>query len=215
MNTEALLACVDHTALQPCVTWKEIQALCEEAMQHHMASVCIPACYVGRAHAAFPELTICTVVGFPLGYSTTEGKLAEVRQALQDGAQEIDMVINLCDVKNGAFEKVSEEIAALKHAVGDRILKVIIEACYLEESEKIAVCKAVTEAGADFIKTSTGFGTAGASLEDVRLMKAQIGPAVKIKAAGGIRSREAMEAFLAEGCARIGTSAARSVIRRP
>lgn len=210
---ENLYQYVDHTALKACTTWEEIRKLCREALKYGMASVCIPSSYVGRAHEAFPELTICTVVGFPLGNANTAGKLAETRQALADGASEIDMVINIGMVKNGEYEAVTEEIRQLKEAVGERILKVIIETCYLTEAEKIAMCRAVTEAGADYIKTSTGFGTGGASVEDVRLMKAHIGPEVKIKAAGGIRTREEMEAYLAAGCSRIGTSGAISMLR--
>jgi deoxyribose-phosphate aldolase len=163
-------------------------------------------------HNEFKDLTICTVVGFPLGYSSTEGKVTETMQALKDGASEIDMVLNLCDVKNKDYHKVEQEIAALKKATGDHILKVIIETCYLTEEEKIAMCQAVTNAKADFIKTSTGFGTAGATLEDVKLMKEHIGADVKIKAAGGIRSRKEMEDYIKAGCSRIGTSSAISML---
>ena len=178
-----------------------------------MASVCIPSSYVKRAHEYFPELNICTVVDFPLGNANTEAKLMETRQALADGASEIDMVINLGMVKNGQYPQVTEEIRLLKQEVGDKILKVIIETCYLTEEEKIEMCHAVTEAGADFIKTSTGFGTGGATLEDVRLMKEHIGPNVKIKAAGGIRSKEDMEKYIEAGCSRIGTSSAISMLQ--
>lgn len=212
MKTEELFSYVDHTALKACTTWQDIRTLCEEAVSCRMASVCIPGSYVRRVHEEFPELNICTVVGFPLGYTSTEGKAAETRQALLDGASEIDMVINLCDVKNGEYDKVEKEIALLKEVAGDKILKVIIETCYLTKEEKIAMCRAVTGAGADYIKTSTGFGTAGASLEDIRLMKQQVGPDVKIKAAGGIRSREEMEAYVEAGCSRIGTSSAISIL---
>lgn len=212
MKTEELFSYVDHTALKACTTWQDIRTLCEEAVSCRMASVCIPGSYVRRVHEEFPELNICTVVGFPLGYTSTEGKAAETRQALLDGASEIDMVINLCDVKNGEYDKVEKEIALLKEVAGDKILKVIIETCYLTKEEKIAMCRAVTGAGADYIKTSTGFGTAGASLEDIRLMKQQVGPNVKIKAAGGIRSREEMEAYVEAGCSRIGTSSAISIL---
>lgn len=149
---------------------------------------------------------ICTVVGFPLGYCNTEAKVAETKKALEDGADEIDMVINITDVKNGDYKKVEEEIALLKEVCGDKVLKVIIETCYLTEEEKIAMCKAVTNAKADYIKTSTGFGSSGATLSDVLLMKANIGPDVKIKAAGGIRTKEAMVEYLEAGCDRIGCS---------
>lgn len=213
MKTEDLFTYIDHTALKACTAWEEIGSLCEEAIFYHMASVCIPGCYVKRVHEKFPKLNICTVIGFPLGYSSTEAKQAEAEQAIKDGACEIDMVINLCDVKNRDYEKVKDEIVFLKNVVGNRILKVIIETCYLNREEKIAMCRAVTEAGADYIKTSTGFGTAGASLEDVRLMKEYIGSNVKIKAAGGIRSREELEAYIAAGCSRIGTSSAIAMLK--
>lgn len=212
MKKEELYKYVDHTALKAFVSWKECSLLCQQALMFRMASVCIPSCYVKRAHDAFPELNICTVVGFPLGNANTASKLAETRQALEDGAREIDMVINIGWVKGGRFEEVTEEIRLLKRAVGDKILKVIIETCYLTEEEKIRMCQAVTEAGADYIKTSTGFGTGGATLEDVRLMRKHIGPHVKIKAAGGIRSKEEMEAYIEAGCSRIGTSSALTIL---
>lgn len=212
METKELYTYVDHTALKAYTTWEDIEKLCKEAVAYQMASVCIPACYIKRVHDEFKDLTICTVVGFPLGYSSTEGKVAETMQALKDGASEIDMVINICDVKNKDYDKVEQEIAALKKATGDHILKVIIETCYLTEEEKIAMCQAVTNAKADFIKTSTGFGTDGATLEDVKLMKEHIGADVKIKAAGGIRSRKEMEDYIKAGCSRIGTSSAISML---
>lgn len=212
MDTETLFHYVDHTALKPYTSWEEIETLCQEALDFQMASVCIPACYIKRVHEKFPRLNICTVVGFPLGYSHTEGKIVETIQAVKDGAGEIDMVVNICDIKNGDWEKVEAEIAAVKKAAGSCILKVIIETCYLTLEEKIAACKAVTNAGADYIKTSTGFGTAGALLKDVQLMKEQIGEQVKIKAAGGIKSREEMEAYIKAGCSRIGTSSAITIL---
>lgn len=212
MENSELYRYVDHTALKPCTTWEDICRLCEEALQYHTASVCIPSCYVAEAKKAFPELTVCTVVGFPLGYANTVAKLAETTQAVADGADEIDMVINLCDVKNRRYGAVEQEIRELKQAVGEKILKVIIETCYLTTEEKIAMCHAVTNAGADFIKTSTGFGTAGATLEDVLLMKENIGPEVRIKAAGGIRTKEDMEAYVKAGCARLGTSSAVTIL---
>ncbi len=213
MKREELFHYVDHTALKAYVTWEEIRKLCREAVQYGMASVCIPGSYVKRAHEAFPDLNICTVVGFPLGNTSTHAKLEETRQALADGASEIDMVIHIGMVKSGEYDDVTEEVRLLKKAVGDKILKVIIETCYLTEKEKIRMCRAVTEAGADYIKTSTGFGTGGAALEDVRLMREHIGPEVRIKAAGGIRSREEMEDYIAAGCSRIGTSSAISMLR--
>lgn len=208
MKKEELYRYVDHTALKAYTTWKDIERLCQQARIFRMASVCIPSCYVKKAHIHFPELNICTVVGFPLGNANTEAKIAETRQAILDGAREIDMVINIGMVKDELFDEVTEEIRLLKRETGDNILKVIIETCYLTEEEKIRMCEAVTRAGADYIKTSTGFGTGGAVLEDVKLMKENIGPEVKIKAAGGIRSREEMEAFIEAGCSRIGTSSA-------
>lgn len=214
MNTSEILSHVDHTLLKAFATWEDIQKLCEEAMEYHTASVCVPPSYIKRIHDTYGEkINICTVVGFPLGYSTTKAKVAETVQAIEDGASEVDMVINIADVKNGDFEKVTEEIRSLKQAAGDKILKVIIEACYLTEKEKIAMCKAVTEAGADYIKTSTGFGTGGATMEDILLFKKFIGPHVKMKAAGGVKSVEDMETFLEAGCDRIGTSSAISLIK--
>lgn len=214
MNTNEILSHVDHTLLKAFATWEDIQKLCEEAMEYHTASVCVPPSYIKRIHDTYGEkINICTVVGFPLGYSTTKAKVAETVQAIEEGASEVDMVINIADVKNGDFDKVTEEIRSLKQAAGDKILKVIIEACYLTEEEKIAMCKAVTEAGADYIKTSTGFGTGGATMEDILLFKKFIGPHVKMKAAGGVKSVEDMEAFLEAGCDRIGTSSAISLIK--
>ena len=209
MTHQELLTHVDHTQLKAFATWEDIQTLCEQAIANHTASVCVPPCYVKRIHEKYgDQLTICTVIGFPLGYSTTQAKLAEIRQAVEEGATELDMVINISDVKNGDYRAVEEEIRTLKQAVGQRVLKVIVETCYLTQEEKIAMCHAVTNAGADYIKTSTGFGTAGADLEDIKLFKEHIGPNVKIKAAGGIRTPEAMEQFLVAGCDRIGTSSA-------
>lgn len=208
MNCE-ILKYVDHTLLKAYASWEEIDRLCEEAVTYHTASVCIPPCYIRRVKEKYgDQLTVCTVVGFPLGYSVTTAKVEETRQAIADGAEEIDMVINISDVKNGNFAAVEQEIRALKEAAGSRILKVIVETCYLTEEEKIAVCRAVTDGGADYIKTSTGFGTAGATLEDVALFKEHVGSEVRIKAAGGIRSIADMEAFLAAGVDRLGTSSA-------
>lgn len=213
MNREELYRYVDHTALKAYTTWEDITKLCEEAVRYNTASVCIPSCYIKKVKETYQDkITICTVVGFPLGYTNTQGKAAETKQALLDGADEIDMVINLADVKNGDYDKVQEEIALLKKTVGDKILKVIIETCYLTRMEKITLCTVVTNAGADYIKTSTGFGTGGATLEDVTLMKQHIGPEVKVKAAGGIRSKEDMEAYIAAGCSRLGTSSAVDIL---
>ena len=209
METKEMLQYIDHTLLKPVCTWDEIETLCKEALSYHTASVCIPPSYVKRAREAFgPELPICTVIGFPLGYNPAEVKVCEARTALRDGADELDMVINLGDVKNRDFEKVYEEIRALRETAGTRILKLIVETCYLTRHEKIRLCEIVTKAGADYIKTSTGFGTTGATMEDILLFKEHIGSLVKIKAAGGIRTREDLEAFIQAGCSRIGTSSA-------
>lgn len=208
MDRKEILSHVDHTQLKAYAAWEDIKKLCEEALELHTASVCVPPCYVKRIKEAYPDLNICTVVGFPLGYSVIEAKAAETKKALEDGAGEIDMVINITDVKNGDYDAVEREIRTLKEITGEKILKVIIETCYLTEGEKIRLCEIVTRAKADYIKTSTGFGTAGASLEDIRLFREHIGSDVKMKAAGGIRTKEDMEAYLKEGCERIGSSAA-------
>lgn len=213
MKKEELYHYVDHTALKAFTTWEEIVKLCEEAVAYQMASVCIPSCYIKRVHEKYGDkLNICTVVGFPLGNCNTEAKAAETKQALLDGASEIDMVINICAVKNREYDKVEKEIALLKEATGDKVLKVIIETCYLTEEEKIAMCHAVTNAKADYIKTSTGFGTGGAAFSDIELFRKHIGKDVKIKAAGGVRSREDMEKYIELGCSRIGTSSAISML---
>lgn len=214
MNTAEILKHVDHTLLKPVATWEDIQKICDESIEYKTASICIPACYISRINEKYGDkVNICTVVGFPLGYSTTEAKVLEAKQAIENVANEIDMVINISDVKNGDYDKVTAEIKAIKEAVGDKILKVIIETCFLTEEEKIAMCKSVTDAKADYIKTSTGFGTAGATIEDIKLFKQHIGPDVKIKAAGGVKTVEDLEMFINEGCERIGTSSAINLIK--
>jgi len=214
MEAAHILSHIDHTLLRPTATTAEVMTLCREAVELGTASVCIPPSYVSRVKEAFGDtLVICTVIGFPLGYHTTAVKLAEAKQALSEGADELDMVVNLGDVKNGDFDAVTQEIAALKEAAGDRLLKVIVETCFLTEEEKIALCKCVTEGGADYIKTSTGFGTAGAMLVDIHLFQQHIGPGVKIKAAGGIKTLEDLEKFIEAGCDRIGTSSAIALIK--
>ena len=213
MNKFELLKFVDHTQLKAFATWEEIKTLCDEAIEYKTASVCIPPCYIKKIHDTYGnKINICTVIGFPLGYSVTEAKITECEQAIKDGANEIDMVVNISDVKNKQYKKVEEEIAAVKKAAGSRILKVIVETCYLTEEEKIEMCHAVTAAGADYIKTSTGFGTGGATMDDVKLFKQHIGPNVKIKASGGVKTVADMEAFINEGCSRIGTSSANKMI---
>ena len=209
MKASEILSHVDHTLLAPTATWEEMQRLAEEAIRCRTASVCVPPAYVARLRKAYgKELTICTVIGFPLGYDTTAAKVFAAREAVENGADEIDAVINRGDLKNGDFGAVTKEIAALKEAVGDKILKIIVEICDLTTEEKIAACRAVTEGGADFIKTSTGFGKSGATHEDIDLFRAHIGAGVRMKAAGGIRTVEDMEAYLEQGCDRIGASAA-------
>lgn len=209
MQKNEILKHIDHTQLKAFCTWEDIQTLCEEAIRYQTASVCVPPCYIKRIKDTYGDrVNICTVIGFPLGYSTTPVKEFETRQAIADGASEVDMVINISDVKNGDFGKVEDEIRTLKQAAGDHILKVIIETCYLTQEEKIALCRAVTNAGADYIKTSTGFGTDGARIEDIRLFKEHIGPNVKMKAAGGVKTVADLEMFLEADCERIGTSSA-------
>jgi deoxyribose-phosphate aldolase len=212
MDDSFILRHVDHTLLKAAASWSEIESLCGEAQRYKTASVCVPPCYIKRIRQSFPGIVICTVIGFPLGYDPLSAKTAAAREAVADGADELDMVINLTDVKNGMFDAVEKEIAEIKKTAGKRILKVIIETCYLTEGEKTALCRAVTEAGADYIKTSTGFGTGGAVMDDIQLFKRHIGPDVKIKAAGGIRTREDMIAFLEAGCSRLGTSSAVSIL---
>jgi len=213
MDKASIFSHVDHTLLAATSSWEEMKKLCAEAIMYQVASVCIPSGYVKRVVDTYgKKVTVCTVVGFPLGYQKTEIKLAETKTAILDGAKEVDMVINIGDVKNGDFDVVTAEIKALKEAVGDKILKVIIETCYLTEEEKIKLCNCVTEAGADYIKTSTGFGTAGATREDILLFKENIGANVKIKAAGGIRTVEDMVDFIELGCERLGTSSAVKIL---
>lgn len=213
MDNKEIFSHVDHTELKAAATWNDIEKLCGEAVRYQTASVCIPPCYIKRVHDQYgDQIRICTVVGFPLGYSTTAAKVLEAREAIRDGALEIDMVINISDVKNGDFLKVLDEVKALRKATEGYILKVIIETCYLTEEEKVRMCGIVTEAGADYIKTSTGFGTGGATFEDVKLFGEHIGPNVKIKAAGGIRSKADCERFLELGCDRLGTSSAVKIL---
>lgn len=214
MKTQDILNHIDHTQLKPYATWDDIVKLCDDAILYNTASVCVPPAYIKRIHDTYGDtINICTVIGFPLGYSVTQAKISETRRAIEDGANEIDMVVNISDVKNKLYNKVEEEIREIKKVCGSHILKVIIETCYLNEEEKIAMCKAVTNAKADYIKTSTGFGTGGATIEDIRLFKQHIGPEVKIKASGGISTLEDIEMFLAEGCDRIGTSRAVDLLK--
>lgn len=207
MQREDIMKKVDHTLLAQTADWDEIRKICDQGLKYKTASVCIPPSYVKRAAEYLGEkLPVCTVIGFPNGYQTTTVKMAETKDALENGADEIDMVINLGDVKNGEFDKIKEEIIALKKICGDHILKVIVETCLLTEDEKIKMCRVVSESGADFIKTSTGFSTSGATFEDVKLFKKYVADHVKIKAAGGISSFSDAEHFIELGADRLGTS---------
>jgi deoxyribose-phosphate aldolase len=207
MDKEKLWSCIDHTLLKPTAGWEAIRTLCDEAERYHAASVCIPPVFVEKVRKAYGNrIRICTVIGFPLGYNTTSVKVAELREAIDKGADELDMVINLGLAVSGDFRGVTAEIKALRDASPGKILKVIIETCYLSKEQKIDLCASVGDAGADYIKTSTGFGPAGASLEDVELFVKHIRPGIKIKAAGGISTLEDLEAYIKAGCSRIGTS---------
>ncbi len=202
-----ILGRCDHTLLAVCATWDEIKAVCDDGMRYETASVCIPPCYVKQAKEYVGEkLCICTVIGFPNGYQTTAVKCFEAAQAVLEGADEIDMVINVGALKQGQDDFVQQEIKAVKQACGEKLLKVIIETCLLTEDEKIRACAIVSRAGADYIKTSTGFASGGATLEDVKLMRAHTASVVKVKAAGGIAGIEDADAFLDAGADRLGTS---------
>ena len=204
---QEILAKVDHTLLAQNATWSEIQAICDDGIRYGCASVCIPASYVKQAAAyAAGKIAICTVIGFPNGYSTTAVKCFEAADAVKNGADEIDMVINIGWVKDGLYDQVLEEIRAVKAHCGGKLLKVIIETCLLTEEEKIEMCRVVSESGAEFIKTSTGFGGGGATREDIALFKAHVSPHVKIKAAGGIAGLDDARDFVALGADRLGTS---------
>ena len=202
-----ILRRVDHTLLSQGATWEEIRAICDDGMKYGCASVCIPASYVRQAaDYVAGKIAICTVIGFPNGYSTTAAKCFEAEDAVKNGASEIDMVINIGWVKDGLYDKVLEEIKAVKAACGGKLLKVIIETCLLTDAEKIQMCRVVSDSGAEYIKTSTGFGGGGATREDVALFKAHVAPHVKIKAAGGIANLQDAEDFVALGADRLGTS---------
>ncbi len=207
MNTSDVLKIVDHTLLAQTATWAQIKEILDDAMKYHTASACIPAAYVKQAAEYVQDrLPICTVIGFPNGYSTTETKVFETKNAIENGASEIDMVINVGFLKDGRYEEVEEEIRKIHEACDGKILKVIIETCLLTDEEKIKMCELVTKAGAEFIKTSTGFSTAGATFADVKLMKEHVGEGVKVKAAGGISSFDDAEEFMRLGADRLGTS---------
>ena len=207
MEKEKIYAAIDHTVLKQTTTWQDVVRLCDQAIAGGVASVCIPPSYVARAKEYVADkMAVCTVIGFPNGYQTTLVKLVETKEALSAGADEIDVVVNLGDIKNGDWDLVQQELAALKKACGKKVLKVIVECCYLTEEEKIKMCEIITALGIDYIKTSTGFGSGGATIEDIELFKQHIGPEVKIKAAGGIRDLAAAEQYLNLGVSRIGSS---------
>jgi deoxyribose-phosphate aldolase len=207
MDKKDIFGKVDHTLLAQTATWKEIQQICDDAITYRTASVCIPPSYVKRAKEYVAgKMALCTVIGFPNGYNTTAVKEFETNNAILNGADEIDMVINLGDLKDGNYDGIKEEIRTLKKACGSKILKVIIETCLLSEEEKVKMCEVVTKAGADYIKTSTGFSTAGATFADIEIFAKNVGSEVKMKAAGGISSFDDAEKFITLGASRLGTS---------
>lgn len=214
MDKEKILAACDHTLLLQGSTWDEIKVICDDAMKYKTASICIPPCYVKAAYEYMGgKIPVCTVIGFPNGNMTTAAKVFETEDALKNGADEIDMVINIGMLKAGDDDYVLNEIKEIKKACGDHILKVIIETCLLTDEEKIRMCELVTKAGADYIKTSTGFSTSGATFDDVKLFKEHVGKNVKIKAAGGISSLEDAEKFMELGADRLGTSRIVKIIK--
>ena len=214
MDKEKILAACDHTLLLQGSTWDEIKTICDDAVKYKTASVCIPPCYVKQASEYMAgRIPVCTVIGFPNGNMTTATKVFETEDALKNGAEEIDMVINIGMLKAGDHDYVLNEIKEIKKACGDHILKVIIETCLLTDDEKIKMCELVTKAGADYIKTSTGFSTSGATFDDVKLFKEHVGENVKIKAAGGISSLEDAEKFMELGADRLGTSRIVKIIK--
>ena len=215
MELNEILSKVDHTLLAQTATWEEIRAICDDGMKYHTASVCIPASYVKQAAEYVDgKLTICTVIGFPNGYSTTASKCFEATDAVHNGAEEVDMVINIGWVKDQRWDDLLEEIKAVKQHCEGRLLKVIIETCLLTDEEKIKMCEIVSDSGADYIKTSTGFSTAGATFHDVELFAKHVKPSVKIKAAGGISSLEDAEKFIELGASRLGTSRVVKIVKK-
>lgn len=215
MDKKKILSTVDHTLLSQTATWEDIKRICDEGMKYEVASICIPPSYIREAkNYVGDKLALCTVIGFPNGYMTKATKIYETMDAIANGADEIDMVINLGHVKDKKYDLIEEEISEIKKACGSKILKVIIETCFLTEEEKINMCKVVTDAGADFIKTSTGFGTGGATREDIELFVKHVGPNVKIKAAGGVRDLATAEDFINIGVSRLGTSSIIKIINK-
>ena len=215
MELNEILSKVDHTLLAQTATWQEIRAICDDGIKYHTASVCIPASYVKQAAEYVDgKLTICTVIGFPNGYSTTASKCFEATDAVHNGAEEVDMVINIGWVKEQRWDDLHEEIKAVKQHCEGRLLKVIIETCLLTDEEKVKMCEIVSDSGADYIKTSTGFSTAGATFHDVELFAKHVKPGVKIKAAGGISSLEDAEKFIELGASRLGTSRVVKIVKK-
>ena len=215
MDKKKILSTVDHTLLSQTATWEDIKRICDEGMKYEVASICIPPSYIREAkNYVGDKLALCTVIGFPNGYMTKATKIYGTMDAIANGADEIDMVINLGHVKDKKYDLIEEEIREIKKACGSKILKVIIETCFLTEEEKISMCKVVTNAGADFIKTSTGFGTGGATREDIELFVKHVGPNVKIKAAGGVRDLATAEDFINLGVSRLGTSSIIKIINK-
>ena len=215
MELNEILSKVDHTLLAQTATWEEIRAICDDGMKYHTASVCIPASYVKQAAEYVDgKLAICTVIGFPNGYSTTASKCFEATDAVHNGAEEVDMVINIGWVKDQRWDDLLEEIKAVKQHCEGRLLKVIIETCLLTDEEKIKMCEIVSDSGADYIKTSTGFSTAGATFHDVELFAKHVKPGIKIKAAGGISSLEDAEKFIELGASRLGTSRVVKIVKK-
>ncbi len=215
MKTEELLTLVDHTVLSPTATWEDIRAVCDDGITYHTASVCIPPVFVKQAKDYVgAQVPVCTVIGFPNGYSTSAAKVFEAQNALQNGADEIDMVITLGDLRAKHYGEVLADIRAVKEACGEHILKVIVETCLLTKEEKIKMCEIVSQSGADYIKTSTGFSTGGATKEDVALFAAHVAPHVKIKAAGGIATLSDAEEFVRLGASRLGTSRIISLLKK-
>lgn len=215
MEIKEILSKCDHTLLAQTATWDEIKAICDDGIKYQTASVCIPPCYVKRASEyANGRVKICTVIGFPNGYNTTAVKEFETKDAIANGADEIDMVINIGELKAGNYDYVENEIRTLKNACGDKILKVIIETCLLSDEEKVKMCELVTKAGADFIKTSTGFSKAGATFADIELFAKHVGKNVRMKAAGGISSIEDAEKFVELGASRLGTSRIVKIVKK-
>ena len=213
MEITDILSKVDHTNLKQIATWDDIKKLCEEGVKYNVASVCIPPSFVKKAKDTYGDiLKVCTVIGFPNGYNTTAVKVFETKDAVNNGADEIDMVINIGLVKAKEFDKVEDEIKQIKEACGGKLLKVIIETCLLTDEEKVKMCKIVTDAKADYIKTSTGFSTGGATIDDVILFRNNVGENVKIKAAGGIKNIDDAQRFIEEGASRLGTSKVVSIL---